>query len=1438
VRNVNLKASGSAKETNTTDKYPTKYTKLHFKNVKFSKFSKSCQIEIIYLLTKNERFGDSTLIKSKMKISPKQQNAITAATTHDNNNNYLHQSNFNINIKVIFVTHLFLGNFKYPQSKTQSSYLKLNNNIITFFSYLWNSGLVKILRSGDIETNPGPVRGPNTGFTPSTKITVMTYNIRGLKDKLKLKRVLNKCSRALSECADTFILLQETHLDRVENERIKFLWRQGYGTSPAIGRQGGTLSLFSNTWELIKTINDENGRLCLTVVQKNGRRLGLCNIYAPNDHDIDFFTMVYDRLFEIKNEYPDIDLVMGGDFNLVLGQGDSQNRSSNNAERRSRKFIQEQNNLLNLRDSYRINNKSGGFTWSRGSCMSRLDLILIEKDLASLEVNTKLEWGFDISDHAMLITTFRVKSILQKGKGLIKINASVLENQHSLNEVKNELKFQLSHIPNNWNPHQKLDFLKMTIRSVISVIAGRQVKRDESEQEAICNQLNILRNSKESLVNGGLHSNQQITDIDNAISQLESELKVILDTKAKSLILRSGAKWYEEGEKNNAYFLNIINKRQQQTLIAKIDSPHGTLTSQNDIMDHIVGFYENLYSHKETDDNFDELLSDLPRLSEEDRKKLDEPISLAELEVTLKGCEESAPGPDGIPYLVYKKLWPEIGQYLLDAWNYSSQEGSLTEDQRVSCITLLPKQGKDLNKIENWRPITLSNCDLKIFTKLIANRVSKVLDKIISPNQTAYIPGRVVHDNLRVFDFYNNYCRTHNIEGLLVSLDAKKAFDSVSHKYMHEVLRRYGFSDSFISTVKLLYNDIKANILVNGYKSVMIKIARSVKQGDALSCALFILCIDPLIRKLESNPEIESIDIPRSEYSNVPIKGKVGGFADDIGLAVKNSPGTVEAIFKDYAIFTRLSGIELNIAKTEILKMNVNSFNAAFRPQPMRINGVVINTSEQIKICGIVFSNDTSKAYNSNIKEKIIKLEKQLVRWLPRCLSTEGKILIVKTFGLSQLINSLQMCEIQDDEIKEIESKIFKFLWNKKWVGNQAPDRIKRDILKMSHMNGGLNVPDIKSLNLALKTRQFIRAMNSNHQINLVQKYVLENLGYYEYYKLEYVKICVTDPVVKGYQITTNLITDRIRVPLHEDSDKYQIRTNIIASTDIIEYFRRKKVPLVIYRFRALADQGIENLHELINEFRYPRHDRLRDCAREVLSFFPNDWIQAVTSGDDLDSSITYDTTFPDNNLQLIDHNFVTVKKIRSLIQSLQTNQVKPYLNANKFELDDFNSDDHNPYLLLRKALHTPRDRFFKYRILQGDIFCNSRMYKFHMSDTPNCPTCTNTIESIKHVLWSCPRAERIWEFVRTQTSAYIGNDYLSYNTIVLGNPNPNLAMETIITLVTRSILSINREDFIVNDVINEKINNLFYYEKKCFGVNSKKMRARWGNLINKYLNL
>lgn len=127
--------------------------------------------------------------------------------------------------------------------------------------------------------------------------------------------------------------------------------------------------------------------------------------------------------------------------------------------------------------------------------------------------------------------------------------------------------------------------------------------------------------------------------------------------------------------------------------------------------------------------------------------------------------------------------------------------------------------------------------------------------------QVAYLPGRAVHDNLRMFEFFSLYCKKYNADAIMISLDAVKAFDSVDHNYMFETLHRFGFSDNFISVVKMLYNDIKAEILVNGFKTIMLRRKRCVKQGDALSCALFIICLDPVLRNIERNNLIKPLNI-------------------------------------------------------------------------------------------------------------------------------------------------------------------------------------------------------------------------------------------------------------------------------------------------------------------------------------------------------------------------------------------------------------------------------------------------------------------------------------------------------------------------------------------------------------------------------------------------
>ena len=1284
-----------------------------------------------------------------------------------------------------------------------------------------------ILRSGDVESNPGP---------DSQIFKVSTYNARGMKNRLKLKRLLNTAYKLLSENSNTIICLQETHLELNDMKTVEMMWRHKFIMSPGTNRQCGCLILFDSSWDMKFKSNDDNGRLITTVLEKFDRLFILANVYAPNDHDVNFFSTVFNKLVELQISFPSAYTILVGDFNFVSTESDAVNRITTNPELQCRNFVERNLQRLNLIDSYRSKHQKGGFTWSRGSCMSRLDMIFVSDDLAQKLTESELNWAFDDSDHALLTSSFKVQIDFPKGPGLMRINADILDNNNMLQNIRNELEFQIEQIPTSWNPHTRLEFVKSAIRSVISTTTGRKRRTDNLDQIAITEQMNKLKVVKEKLEQKEITNPILLIEINNTITTLEAEHNKYLEEQAKKLALKAQTKWYEDGERSNKYFLNIIKKRGEQKLITKLVTPtDNQLLTQTEIMNHVTSFYSKLYDRKETSDNCDELLSDLPTLDDGDREELDQPITLDELQRVINGCGDTAPGPDGIPYKVYRKLWSTVGIFLLESWKYSLTIGILPLDQRISAITLLPKQGKDLDRIENWRPITLTNCDLKIFTKLMSIRVSRVLHKLIHPSQTAYIPGRVVHDNLRLFDFYNKYCKTNNIDALLISLDAKKAFDSVSHKYMHKVLESYGFSENFIETVKLLYRDIKANIIVNGYKSVMIKILRSVKQGDALSCALFILCIDPLIRKIERNPEIKSIPIPRSRLTNISVSNKVAGFADDIGIAIKNEVNSIKNVFEDYETFSKMSGIELNIGKTEILKLNYNSLHQDFRSFPVSIKDTVIYTKESITICGICFSNNANIEYDHNIIDKITRMERQLIIWLQRPLSLEGKILIVKTFGLSQLIYSLQMCEIKSKEITDAERMIFKFLWNKKWVGTTAPDRIKRTTLKLSYDRGGLQAPDVGFLDKALKTKQFLRAMKSTHPINLVQKFQLEQIGYDDYFKCEYSKLCGSDHIIKSYQGTCNFLTDMFRkkcdsLPLPDPTTVGDSIT-VIASTDVLEYLMRKKELLLINRFGALAILGITSYKQLYNESLFPRTDYLGTLASYIMDFFPSAWKVALEHNNLIDSEVTYENEFPSQNLQLVSHNFVTVKTIRNTFVESLADPPHPYMNEEKFQLINVNKV--NPFLLIRKFIHTPRDKFFKYRILQGDIFCNERMFRFRMTESPNCTFCSHTVEveTIKHLLWDCPRSQQVWNYVNSVVRLAYNINYINYNTVVVGSENPIPVVESIIVTALKLILVIDRSLLVSRNEVRNRIKHQFILEQNAMRNKEQAFIKRWSRL-------
>ena len=142
-------------------------------------------------------------------------------------------------------------------------------------------------------------------------------------------------------------------------------------------------------------------------------------------------------------------------------------------------------------------------------------------------------------------------------------------------------------------------------------------------------------------------------------------------------------------------------------------------------------------------------------------------------------ASNKSPGTDGLPAEFYKVFWDYVKPFLLNILNCSYTNGHLSITQRRSLITLVPKKNKPANLLKNWRPITLLNCDYKMAAKSIANRIKKVLPKIINNDQTGFLKNRTIGENIRLIDSIIKYASTKQIPGLLLFIDFEKAFDSI-----------------------------------------------------------------------------------------------------------------------------------------------------------------------------------------------------------------------------------------------------------------------------------------------------------------------------------------------------------------------------------------------------------------------------------------------------------------------------------------------------------------------------------------------------------------------------------------------------------------------------------------------------------------------------------
>ena len=154
-------------------------------------------------------------------------------------------------------------------------------------------------------------------------------------------------------------------------------------------------------------------------------------------------------------------------------------------------------------------------------------------------------------------------------------------------------------------------------------------------------------------------------------------------------------------------------------------------------------------------------------------------------------------GNDGLTKEFYERFWDELKIPFIACLRKSFPK-ELSNSQKQAVIRLIENKDKDKRYIQNWRPLSLLDTDVKILSKALVQRLKETLPFLISLNQSAYVDGRFISESGRLISDLLEISNTLKLDGLLATIDIQKAFDSVDHAFIISTLERYGFGNRLL----------------------------------------------------------------------------------------------------------------------------------------------------------------------------------------------------------------------------------------------------------------------------------------------------------------------------------------------------------------------------------------------------------------------------------------------------------------------------------------------------------------------------------------------------------------------------------------------------------------------------------------------------------------
>jgi len=378
--------------------------------------------------------------------------------------------------------------------------------------------------------------------------------------------------------------------------------------------------------------------------------------------------------------------------------------------------------------------------------------------------------------------------------------------------------------------------------------------------------------------------------------------------------LRIAADWDE----NSRFFHAAASGRRRKNSIPCLEHNGNLFFSHDAKSDILRSFYTSLLgSSPHTSWRFS--LSELHPHLDVAGLDLSAPFTMDEITAALFSMDmHSSPGPDGFGPSFYKTFWSTIKQAIFDLFA-DFHSGSLHLDglNRAHLILLPKKEG--VRSAESFRLISLQNCPMKLFSKVMVNRLKPAIPSIVDPDQTGFVHDRSIAENFIYAADLLSCCHRRKVPTAVLKLDFRKAFDSVCWDSLDAILEARGFDPWWRSWVSRILSTGKTAIMLNGVPGRWINCRRGLRQGDPLSPYLFIIVADVLQRLIRRASVLGVLVHPIDPTLPCPVLQ----YADDTLILTRGDVDSIQALKLILDDFSLATGLEINFHKSTFVPMNV-----------------------------------------------------------------------------------------------------------------------------------------------------------------------------------------------------------------------------------------------------------------------------------------------------------------------------------------------------------------------------------------------------------------------------------------------------------------------------------------------------------------------------------